>query len=450
MNLKHIAGSVLVSIMMIAIGAGVLEMQSRDQSKAVEPAPASAIGPVLSMQDEQQSFIVQGATLDLARAAVSAVRGNIEHELNVIKAVSARLTPTQRSTLENQPELRVYTNEVAQVQRWKRDWHKPNKHSWRYKGKADRSQRGKKFNRHYGYTNADELEVQEFELTEALDTHYPRQTRALDVHLLGNTGVGVTVAILDSGIARTPWIGGNRLKAEYDATLGALDKTRANDENGHGSHVTSIIASQGMTALREYNSIAPDASFVSVKAFDLNGMGSYADVINGINWIVENQARYNIRVLNMSFGTPPNTAYWDDPLAQAVMVAWQKGIVVVASAGNSGPEPMTIGVPGNVPYVITVGAITDSYTPHDPFDDTLVSFSAAGPTFEGHVKPDVVAYGGHMLGVMSEDVTLAINHPEFQAENSDNYYVMSGTSQAAAVVSGVVALMLSEDPETEQ
>ena len=133
----------------------------------------------------------------------------------------------------------------------------------------------KNFNRHYGYTNADELEVQEFELTEALDTHYPRQTRALDVHFIGQYWRRRHgVAILDSGIARTPWDRwATRLKAEYDATLGALDKTRANDENGHGSHVTSIIASQGMTALREYNSIAPGASFVSVKSLRLKWYG---------------------------------------------------------------------------------------------------------------------------------------------------------------------------------
>ena len=82
------------------------------------------------------------------------------------------------------------------------------------------------------------------------------------------------------------------------------------------------------------------------------------------------------------------------------MAAWQAGIVVVASAGNTGPEPMTIGVPGNVPYVITVGAMTDNYTPDDPSDDYLASFSAAGPTVEGFVKPDLVAPGGHMLGTM--------------------------------------------------
>ena len=64
----------------------------------------------------------------------------------------------------------------------------------------------------------------------------------------------------------------------------------------------------------------------------------------------------------MSLGAPARSRYWDDPLNKAVMRAWQSGIVVVVSAGNSGPLPQTVGVPGNVPYVITVGAMTDNYT----------------------------------------------------------------------------------------
>ena len=88
-------------------------------------------------------------------------------------------------------------------------------------------------------------------------------------------------------------------------------------------------------------------------------------------------------MLNLSFSATPQSHYWDDPLNQAVMAAWQAGIVVVASAGNSGPDPMTVGVPGNVPYIITVGAMTDNYTPYEPADDRLASFSSAGPTFEG-------------------------------------------------------------------
>jgi serine protease AprX len=124
---------------------------------------------------------------------------------------------------------------------------------------------------------------------------------------------------------------------------------------------------------------------------DANGAGTYLDVIRAINWVVANKDTYAIRVLNLSFSTTPRSYYWDDPLNQAVMAAWEAGIVVVASAGNTGPDAQSIGVPGNVPYIITVGAMSDDYTPEDGADDVLASFSAAGPTYEGFVKPVIVS-----------------------------------------------------------
>jgi serine protease AprX len=120
--------------------------------------------------------------------------------------------------------------------------------------------------------------------------------------------------------------------------------------------------------------------------------------------VLRNRERLSIRVLNLSFNAPARSHYWDDPINQAVMRLWEAGIVVVASAGNTGPAPMTIGVPGNLPYVITVGAMTDLYTPEDRSDDRLTWFSAAaGPTHEGFVKPDPVVPGGHLRGVMPVD-----------------------------------------------
>ena len=137
------------------------------------------------------------------------------------------------------------------------------------------------------------------------------------------------------------------------------------DPYGHGTHITSIAAGGAVNLSGNYLSIAPQANLVIVRAFDGEGGGRYIDVISGLNWIVANRAKYNIRVVNLSFGATPESYYWNDPLNQAVMAAWQAGIVVVVAAGNEGPAPMTIDVPGNVPYVITTGALTDNYTPYN-------------------------------------------------------------------------------------
>jgi hypothetical protein len=106
---------------------------------------------------------------------------------------------------------------------------------------------------------------------------------------------------------------------------------------------------------------------------------------------------------------------------------------------------MTIDVPGNVPYVITAGALTDFYTPYDLSDDRLASFSSAGPTYEGFVKPELIAPGGHMVASMSSQSYLANIDPGSMAPTAQ-MFTMSGTSMAAAVTTGVVALMLQADP----
>ena len=121
------------------------------------------------------------------------------------------------------------------------------------------------------------------------------------------------------------------------------------DTNGHGTHITSLIASSRKDSSNRYFGVAPDARIISVKAFGEDGSSSYATVIRGIDWVLNNRQQYNIRVLNLSLGAPARSRYWDDPLNKAVMRAWQSGIVVVVSAGNSGPLPQTVGVPGNVP-----------------------------------------------------------------------------------------------------
>ena len=232
-----------------------------------------------------------------------------------------------------------------------------------------------------------------------LATHYPSLVGADQLHLEGITGRGVTVAFLDTGnslVSKTIHYNADsqwRYLAQYSATGDYLNEygdpffgQTGQDVMGHGSHLISAALSAKSTSDGKYNGVAPGADLVTIRAFGGDGSGYYSDVIRGIDWIVQNKDRYGIRVLNLSFSATPVSYYWDDPLNQAVMAAWQAGIAVVASAGNGGPDPMTIGVPGNVPYIITVGAMTDSYTPAIVDDDHLASFSSAGPTLEGFVK----------------------------------------------------------------
>jgi subtilisin family serine protease len=285
------------------------------------------------------------------------------------------------------------------------------------------------------------------------DSYYSTVSGADLLHRHGITGAGVTVAVLDSGLWDDPRLthdtrGEPRVLASYDAIAGEEVAT-AFDESGHGSHMTSILAqSRAITrpGVREgaWRGVAPDARLVVVKAFSREGQGDLLDIVRGVQWIVDHREAYGIRVINLSFAAKPRWPYWQDPINQALMRAWEAGIVAVAAAGNEGPEAMTIGSPGNLPYLITVGAITDSWTVEDPNDDYLPDFSSRGPTPSAHIKPDVVAPGGHMAGLTRPGSTLTREFPEYQLENGD--FVMTGTSQAAALVSGLVALLLQVEP----
>ncbi|MEZ4636903.1 MAG: S8 family serine peptidase [Caldilineaceae bacterium] len=140
-----------------------------------------------------------------------------------------------------------------------------------------------------------------------------------------------------------------------------------------------------------------------------------------------------------------------DPLNRAVEALWARGVVVIAAAGNEGPTAESITVPGNDPYIITVGGLNTSQTAGDFSDDSLSSWSATGPTADGFLKPDVLAPGGSIVSFMynaaddADSAYLALNHPDYSL--TEDLFSMSGTSMATAVTSGVVALMLQADPD---
>jgi serine protease AprX len=373
------------------------------------------------------SYIVQATSADAAESAVMKVGGRVTAILKIINAVGAELSEDQIECLRAEAErIRIFVDGSLEV-------------SGRKHGvpKMKRSR--------------DSGEQPVSNSAPVAETHYPTLIGADDLHKRGNTGKGVTIAVLDTGLWKSLTTefnadGRPRILAQYDATTSNGNNNDLDDWNGHGTHITSIMMSSGRSEAGGYQGIAPNARVVAVRAFEPDGSGTYLNVIKALDWIVSNRKKYRIRILNLSFGAPAASHYWDDPVNQAVMAAWQSGIIVVVAAGNGGPGAMTVGVPGNVPYVITVGAMTDNFTPEDRTDDRLATFSAAGPTFEGFVKPDLLAPGGHMLGQMPPYAWLPLEHPEFVQQIND-YFTMSGTSQATAVVSGVLALMLQAEPK---
>jgi serine protease AprX len=217
------------------------------------------------------------------------------------------------------------------------------------------------------------------------------------------------------------------------------------DPNGHGSHVAGIIANSEKGADGEWNGMAPGVDLVGVRVLNEQGAGTYETVISGLQWVIENKERYHIRVVNLSLVSPVQSPYWADPLNQAVTATWAKGLTVIVAAGNSGPGAMSISVPGNNPYVVTVGAFTDNFTPSDWNDDYIAPFSAAGPTLDGFTKPDLVAPGGHMVSITPENSYLTREYPDNRLKG--NYFKLAGTSQATAVVSGMAALVIAKNPD---
>jgi len=377
--------------------------------------PTVAEGPWLRV-------IVQGDSLAGARTAVMQLGGEIDADIPIITSVVARI---QASRL---PDLMADTGVVRVTQ--------------------DRPVR------------LTAMPADSSGSSSAVDVEFPKAIGVQEVWQQGIRGQGVTVAVVDTGIdpravelqRGVEHRGLHRLRAYYDAITDQLylpPKLMADspkDPNGHGTHVAGIIANSAFEQDDgEFRGVAPDVHLVAVRVLNEEGVGSYADVLRGINWVVENRERFNIRVMNVSMYAVPIAPYWADPYNLAVMAAWQAGIVVVTSVGNTGPAPMSVGVPGNTPYVITVGAFTDHRTPEDFADDYIPEFSATGPTLDGFIKPDVIAPGAHVVSLMRPGSYLREQHPERIVNG--RYFEMSGTSMSTGVVSGIVALMLSDHPE---
>lgn len=234
------------------------------------------------------------------------------------------------------------------------------------------------------------------------------------------TGKGVGAALLDTGIY--PHMDfKNRIWAFFDFVS---YKSRPYDDNGHGTHVAGILAGDGTASMGKYKGMAPGCGITALKVLDRHGNGSKENVLQAFQWILENRRKYKIRIVNISVGTTYRTKNDQDVLIQGVEKLWDEGLVVVAAAGNQGPEPGSVTAPGCSKKVITVGS-----------SDMLSGNSAVsgrGPTFECVCKPDIVAPGNKVISCASGE--------------SSPYGVKSGTSMSTPLISGAIALMLEKDP----
>jgi serine protease AprX len=282
---------------------------------------------------------------------------------------------------------------------------------------------------------------------------------------LGLTGRGIGVAVVDSGI--TSWhddltpSDGSRFPYANQRVAKFVDfvngQSMPYDDHGHGSHVSGIIAGNGYDTRGRQAGIAPEASLVSLKVLDANGKGTISGIIAALDWVAANARTYNIRVVNLSVGAAVTQSYWIDPLTLAARRLAEKGIVVVAAAGNLGQNEAGqrqyggILAPGNAPWVITVGASSSEGTVRTQ-DDVVAAFSSLGPTRGDYLaKPDLVAPGRGVLSLASPGSTLYQSNGQYLVDGTVNtgyppYLSLSGTSMAAPQVAGAAALMLQANP----
>jgi serine protease AprX len=239
------------------------------------------------------------------------------------------------------------------------------------------------------------------------------------------TGKGVAIAVMDTGIAPHPDLERHRI-AFTDYING---HTQPYDDNGHGTHIAGIIAGNGRASNGRYKGIAPESSLYCMKVLDAQGNGNSGLLAQALSDLIEIYQRRNIRIVNISVGSMPGKDSGElKQMMQLVDMAWDKGLVIVTAAGNTGPARESVTCPGIHKKVITVGALEEG----QPDQGYLrAGYSGRGPTKECVVKPELVA-PGNAITSMGTGYRL--------------YETKSGTSMSTAIVSGLIALLLQKEP----
>ena len=392
----------------VAVLAGGYPLALRDASlPRLSPAPASSpravVDPALRrIPAGDARAIVQAdpARLADAVAAVEGAGGRVKLALPIIEGFGAEIPVTAIDEVAESDAIRVLT--------------------------ADRRVR---------------FEEMSYDDTTTA-SNFTRTSGATAAWATGRYGAGVGVAVIDTGVSSMNDFAG---RVVFGPDLSGEGRTI--DSYGHGTVMAGIIGGSGAdsagNASGAYTGVAPLATLVSVKAAGRNGATDVSTMLQAMHWVSAYRAEFNIRVLNLSWGTPSTQDPAVDPLNYAVERLWRDGIVVVVAAGNSGPKAGTITKPGDDPVVLTVGGFNDRANTVLT-DDDIPSWSSRGPTAHGRAKPDVVAPGRTLVSARSYGSLVEYENP--RALISPSYIKGSGTSQAAAVTSGVVALLLEARP----
>ncbi len=402
----------LVAVVAVAAVAGLA------QSIAAPAAGASTVRGT-------QHVIVRSNGADLAalRHLVRSVGGRVDRTLGLIDAVSATVPATSLAVLRADRSVADVTRDARVHLAGVRSSGQPGDPG--YSAQAD----------NYSMYNLENL------------------VGARADWKAGYTGRGVDVALVDSGVAQVAGLLPANIVLGPDLTEESQDAGTAGvDTFGHGTHLAGIIAGHDASVTNtagawndpnDFLGMAPDARIVSVKVADAHGVSDVSQVIAGIDWVVQHahDPGMNIRVMNLSFGTDSTQAYTLDPLAYAAEQAWRHGIVVVTSAGNSGTSADGLTDPASDPFVIAVGADDPNGTPTTS-DDSIAAFSSVG---NGTRNPDLVAPGVHVQSLRDPGSYIDQTFAGTGAVNA-RFFRGSGTSQAAAMVSGAAVLVLQQQP----
>lgn len=243
-----------------------------------------------------------------------------------------------------------------------------------------------------------------------------------DIWKEGFYGESVSIAVIDTGVAEHKDLEKNILFFKDFIN----NKKIPYDDNGHGTEICGIIAAYG----NNYTGIAPKANLVVLKALDDNGMCKFHNLSESIEWIIDNHRKYNIKIVCMAFGYDASNGYISQELKGMVNILREKGILVVASSGNSGEEDGLITIPGILSNVITVGSL--SYNPYESnINNASVSTFSSYKLASNINKPDLLAPG--------ENVTVL--------KGINQYDIRNGTSYSCAIVCGQLLLLMEKNIE---